>query len=207
MAENTLTQFRKELDSFFIIVSMNMAAGALAMALGLQYLVVRTLDLPIWQVSAPLRLLSAVFSLICIGLGLGWVLSSIRILRGVKSVRREIRHREGGPVPEELLTCWIVRTLSHYRENRARIRWMVPVSVIGGIAFLLLGISNLVQGVLGTGDPLRWFAFAAAGINITIGIASIACALYFHRYSASWDERIEAAARSEDALKCALERR
>lgn len=206
MKETTLIQFRKELDSFVIIVSMNMAAGALAMALGLQYLVVRTLDLPVWPVSAPFRLPAAVFFLVCIGLGLGWLLSSARILRGVKSVRREIRHREG-PVPEELLTCWIVRTLSHYRENRARIRWMVPVSIIGGAAFLLLGTSNLVQGILGTGDPLRWFAFTAAAINITIGIVSIACSLYFRRYSAAWDERLGTAARSENALQCALEQR
>ena len=206
MKDTALTRFRKDLDSFVIIISINMAAGGLAISVGMKYLVFTALDIPTLQVSSLLQLPAAVFFLICTGLGFWWLLSSIRILLGVKSVFREIRGR-AGPVPEELLTCWIVRTLSHYRENRARVRWMVPVSVIGGVAFLLLGISNIVQGIMGTDDPLRWFAFSAASINMIIGIASIACALYFRRYSAAWDRRIETAARSENALQCALEKR
>jgi len=206
MTENTLTQFKKELDSFFLIVSMNMAAGALAMAFGLQYLVARILDLSVWQVSDTFRIPVAVFFLVCIGLGFGWVLSSARILRGVKSVRRESRLRTG-PVPAETLTCWIVRTLAHYRENRQTVRWMVPVSALGGCAFLVLGTSNLLQGIGLIGGGIQAFALVAAVINLTIGTASVLCTLYFRRYSASWDERIDGAARSENALRCALEQR
>lgn len=206
MAENTLKQFRKELDSFILIGSLNMAFGALAMALGMQYIVIMILGLPIWQVPIPWRIPVAAFFMVCIGLGFGWIRSSVRILRGVKSVRKEYRSRNG-PVPDEILTCWIIRILSHYRENRPLVRWMVPISITGGCAFLALGASNLIHGIgeMAMGGGL--FALAAAVINLTIGCASIACALYFRRYSAAWDERIETAARSENALQCALERR
>jgi len=206
MTENTLAQFKKELDIFVIIVSMNMAAGALAMALAMTYIIVSIQGQPAWQIPAHLRILVAILFMIGFGFGLNWIAASGRILRGVKPVRREYRRRTG-PVPDETLTCWIVRVLAHYRGNRSTIRWMVPISIIGGSAFLLLGISNLAQGIFGADDPFRWFAFTAAAINMTIGCASIACVLYFRRYSAAWDERIETAARSEQALQCALERR
>ena len=206
VTETTLNQFKKELDSFVVIVSMNMAAGALAMALAMTWIIVAVQGLPVWQIPAPLRIPVAILFMICFGFGLNWIVTSGRILRGVKQVRREYRRRNG-PVPDEILTCWIVRVLAHYRENRPVIRWMVPVSIAGGSAFLLLGLSNLVQGIWGGDDPLRWFAFIAAAINITVGSASIVGVRYFRRYSAAWDERIEAAARSENALQCALERR
>jgi hypothetical protein len=206
MTETTLNQFKKELDSFVIIVSMNMAAGALAMALAMTYIIVSIRGLPVWQIPTPLRILAAILSMLCFGFGLNWIVTSGRILHGVKPVRKECRRRTG-PIPDETLTCWIVRVLAHYRENRSAVRWMVPISIIGGSAFLLLGLSNLVQGIWGADDPFRWFAFIAAAINLTAGSASIACVVYFRRYSAVWDERIGAAARSENVLQCALERR
>jgi hypothetical protein len=206
MTDTPLNQFKSELDSFVIIVSMNMAAGALAMALAMTYIIVSIQGQPAWQIPAPLRIAVAILFMIGFGFGLNWIVASGRILRGVKPVRREYRNRNG-PVPDETLTCWIVRVLAHYRENRSTIRWMVPMPFIGGSAFLLLGFSNLVQGIWGPDDPFRWFAFTAAAINLTIGSAGIVCVRYFRRYSAAWDERIETAARSENALQCALERR
>jgi len=206
MTETTLAQFKRELDSFVLIVTLNMAVGALAMAFGVQYILVRILELQAWQVPYAFRIPVAGFFLVCLGLGLYWVLSSDRILRGVKRVRKECQSRPG-PVPDDVLTCWIVRIIAHYRENRPRIRWMVPISVIGGSAFLLLGISNLLSGLGDTGGGgIPALALFAAVINIPIGCAGIACSVYFRRYSAAWDERIESAAHSEEALQCALER-
>jgi len=83
----------------------------------------------------------------------------------------------------------------------------VPVSIIGGAAFLVLGISNFVQGIGATGGGIQVFALIAAAINLTIGCASIISARCFRRYSSAWDNRIENAARSENALRCALEQR
>jgi hypothetical protein len=205
MTEDTLVQFKKELDCFVVIVSLNMASGALAMAFAMMYIVISIQNLPVWQVPGLLRIPVAILFMLCFGFGLNWVLSSGRILRGVKSVRREYRNRIG-TVSEETLTCWIVRILAHYRENRSGIRWMVPVSIIGGCAFLALGISNFIQGIGDIYGGGGAFALIAAVINLTIGSVSIPSALYFRRYSASWDERLKTAACSEDTLKHALER-
>jgi hypothetical protein len=206
MTETTVIQFKRELDSFVIIVSLNMSAGALAMALAMTYISISVQNLPVWQVPGPLRVPVAILCMLCFGFGLNWIVTSGRILKGVKSVRREYRSR-AGTVSDETLTCWIVRVLAHYRENRQTIRWMVPVSVIGGCAFLVLGTSNLVQGIGEMQAGAAVFAFIAALINLTIGSASIISALYFRRYSLAWDERQKTVTCSEDTLMHVLEQR
>lgn len=188
-----------------------MAFGALAMAIGLQYIVAyEILKIPGWQIAPLIPALSGIVALICFGLGLMWVVTSARILKGVKGVRREYRDHVG-EIPDELLTCWIVRILAQYRENRQRFQWMITICRLGGCVFVTLGIVNLIQGFATPVFPAVGFAgifpFIAAAINLTIGLCAIAISIEFHRYATIWDERIKTAAHSENALQCALERR
>lgn len=138
------------------------------------------------------------------GLGLLWVMASARILRWVTRVRREYRNRQE-PVSDEALTGWIVRLMAHYRENRSRIRWMQLLCVLGGGAFCLLGVLNVVQGIVGPASPgdawTRVLPFLAGGINLAIGGASLLFARSFRTYSDAWDRRL-----AEAALQLAMER-
>jgi len=211
MMSDTFSQFKNELNSFFVLVLLNMVFGALTMAFGMQIMMTSVLGLPGGQTATVFRILTGIFALVCFGLGLTWVISSAKILEGVTAVRREYKsHPE--PVSGEALTGWIVRIMAHYRENKKTIRWMTLICALGGGAFLATGLLNLAQGLSwwsasGGAMGVGVLSFVAAGINLAIGIASLLFSTWFHRYSAVWDRRTEEAARSEDALQHAMEQR
>jgi hypothetical protein len=211
MNNDTVSQFRNELNSFFVLVLLNMVFGALTMAFGMQIMIMSVLGLPGGLATAVVLLLTGGLALVCFVLGFTWVVSSAKILKGVTAVRREFKNHSE-PVSPEILTGWIVRIMGHYRENRERIRWMTRICALGGCAFITLGILNLVQGLssgpaTGGGMWIQVMAFLAAGINLTIGGASLLFSTWFQRYTRAWDRRTEEASRSEDALKKAMEQR
>lgn len=210
MNTDTLSQFKSEFNSFFMLVLLNMAFGALAMAFGMQYMIMAVLGLPLVQTSPSLRVLAGAISLAGFGLGFMWILSSTKILRGIKGIRREFRSHEG-PVPDETLTGWIVRMLAHYRENKKIIPWMITISRLGGCCFVTLGIVNILQGVTAWNAGGNWMdmalPFMAAAINLTLGIATIAISIGFHRYAHAWDIRLAETARNETLLEQTLEHR
>jgi hypothetical protein len=210
MADETLLQFKNELNIFFVLVILNLVFGALAMAFGMQFMIASVLGLTGGQIPAVFRVLAGAISLTGFGLGLSWVLSSAKVLKGITAIRREYREYSD-PVSAEILTGWIVRLVAHYRGNRETIRWMTLICAIGGCAFLALGILNIVQGIAGlavsTDFRMRGLPFIAAGINLTIGFSSLLFCRYFRRYSAAWDLRMDETARSETILERTLEQR
>jgi len=209
MGNDTVTQFRDELNSFFVLVLLNMAFGALAMAFGMQYMIMAVLGLPLAQTAPTLRVLAGAISMAGFGLGLMWILSSTRVLRGMRGLRREFLNH-AGPVPDEMLTGWIVRMLAHYREHKKILPWMITISRLGGCCFVTLGIVNILQGIA-AGNAPNWMEialpFGAAAINLTIGIVTIVISIGFHRYSRAWDERLDATANNESILERTLEQR
>src|SRR4030042_1128882 len=208
MTDETLSQFKNELNSFFVLFILNVVFGALAIAFGMQFMIASVMGLAEGEI--PLRVLTGAISLAVFGLGLSWVLSSVKVLEGTTEIRREYSEYTG-PVPDEILTGWIVRLTAHYRENRETIRRMTIICALGGCAFLAIGVLNLIQGITCPADPnASWpqgLPFTAAGINITLGLASLLFCVYFRRYSAAWDLRLDETARSETILERTLEQR
>jgi hypothetical protein len=210
MADETLHQYKNELNSFFVLVLLNIVFGALAMAFGISFIITSVLGLTGGQMPPVLRILAGVLFMTGFGLGLSWVLSSAKVLKGITAIRRKYRECSD-PVSAEILTGWIVRLVTHYRENKETIRWMTLICAIGGCAFLALGILNIVQGIAGlavsTDFWMRGLPFIAAVINLTIGFSSLLFYRYFRRYSAAWDLRLDETARSETILERTLEQR
>jgi len=208
MTDSTISSFKGELNSFFMLALLNMAFGALAMAFGLQYMISAVLGLPLVQTAPALRLLAGTISMIGFGLGLLWIVTSAKVLKGIKGIRREVKTREE-PVPDEVLTGWIVKMMAQYRENKKILSWMITICRIGGCVFVTLGIVNLLQGIPVTLLPESGLGalvvFIAAAINLIIGIATIGVSIGFHRYSAAWDRRLTEAAKNEKILGQALE--
>lgn len=206
MTDETLSQFRNELNSFFVLVILNMVFGALAMAFGMQFIIASVTGLEEGEI--PLHVLAGAISLAVFGLGLSWVISSAKVLKGITGIRREYSEFSG-PVPAEILTGWIVRLTAHYRENRETIRRMTVICALGGCAFLAIGVLNLIQGITWTAEAnASWtqgLPFIAAGINLTLGLASLLFCGYFRRYSAAWDLRLDETARGETILERTLE--
>ncbi|WP_321505559.1 hypothetical protein [uncultured Methanoregula sp.] len=210
MGNDTLSQFTSELKSFFMLVLLNMTFGALAMAFGMQYMIMAVIGLPLVPTTPALRMLAGVISMVGFGLGLMWILTSAKVHRGIKGIRREFRSHEG-PVPDEMLTGWIVRLLANYREHKRILPWMITISRLGGCCFVTLGIVNILQGIAAGNSGGNWMEialpFGAAAINLTIGLVTIAISIGFHRYSRAWDQRLDAAALNESILERALEER
>jgi len=210
MNTDTVSQFKTELNTFFVLVLLNMAFGALTMAFGMQFIVSSVLGLSGWQTGTVIRVLAGGLSMVCFGIGFAWVLASARVLKGVTAVRREFK-KMTEPVSGEILTGWIVRIMAHYRKNKETIRWMTLICALGGCIFLVLGILNLVQVITAlAGNGNLWIfvlPFVAAGINLTIGLVSLRFSVWFTKYTAVWDHRMEETSRSEDALRRSLEQR
>jgi hypothetical protein len=145
-------QFSDELTSFFVLILLNIAFGALVMAFGLQVIITSALAVAGGQTSDVLPVIRVAVGVAGVVLGISWLRSSIKIMRGLKGIRREYRNR-AVPVSDETVTGWIVEMMAHYRENRSTIRWMTVICSIGGCIYLALGIVNIVQGISTGASP------------------------------------------------------
>ncbi len=144
MTDPTETRFRRELTSFFRVTLLNVVFAAQAIALGLAYVVAAVLGTAEIPATPALRALAGALALVSFGLGLAWLRSSARVLRGIALIRRPFRRR-AGPVSEEALTAGIVGMVAHYRENRTTIRRMILVCTVGGFFFLAQGVVSAVE--------------------------------------------------------------
>jgi|WetSurMetagenome_2_1015567.scaffolds.fasta_scaffold16940_4 hypothetical protein len=211
MTDTSGRRFGKELTSFFVLVLLNLALGALVMAFGMQIMVTAIIE---YSGEGYLSVLFSVTRVVIgaagICAGIFWIKTSAKIFKGIKNVREEYRNSPD-PVPDRALTGWIVTLLAHYRENRTVIMQMALIGTIGGAIFLAFGVTNLVQGVQAvaadTGQVYGYLAFFAAAVNMTIGIGTIYFARGFRTYARVWDMRLDQAGKGEESLKQALESR
>ncbi|MCX6683264.1 MAG: hypothetical protein NTZ37_00820 [Methanoregula sp.] len=203
-------QFSDELTSFFVLILLNIAFGALVMAFGLQFIIMSALAVTGGQTSDVLQVIRGAVGVAGVVLGFSWLYSSTKIMRGLKGIRREYRNR-AAPVSDETVIGWIVEMMAHYRENRSTIRWMTLICSFGGCIYLALGIVNIVQGISAGASPggmvMLGLFFFAAGINLTIGIVTLLLSTWFRRYSASWDCRLAEVSQAEDSLRSAMDQR
>ncbi len=182
MTDTTLSQFKDELNSFFVLVLLNMIFGANVMAFGMLAIISSVVPAAAVYPFTLFPALQIVIGAAVVILGMFWIITSVRILRGIIKIRRESRHSRE-PVPPETITGWIVRMLAHYRENKKTLRGMIVICSLGGVIFVVLGVGNLVQGFFAMVAGGNGVAFAtpvvAAAINLTIGIVAIMISIGF----------------------------
>jgi hypothetical protein len=200
-------QFGHELTSFFVLILLNLAFGALVMAIGLQVIITSVLAMAGGQTSDVLQVIRVAIGMAGVVLGSFWLHSSAKIIRGLKAIRKEYKNRTT-PVSDDTVTGWIVEMMAHYRQNRSTIRWMTIICSLGGCTYLALGIVNIVQGIFAIVSPggmvMLGISFLAAGINLSIGIVTLLFSTWFHKYSASWDCRLAEASQAENSLRNAM---
>lgn len=204
MTTENLERFKSELNSFFALIIVNLVFGALAMAFGIQFIIVSVSGLTAGQATMELRALAGAISLVCFGLGLIWIRCSAKILKGIKGIYREFRYRKE-PVPDETLTCWIVRMTAHYRENRQTIRTMILVCTAGGFCFLTLGIISSLEFISISLSSVTftvnsYLLIPSAVLTIGVAVVSLASSFYFSGFSRTWDFRQEEISRRECEL-------
>lgn len=210
MTKENLARFKTEINSFFALILLNLVFGAMAMAFGMQFIVTSVPGLTGGQATVWLRVLTGAIAVVSFGLGLRSVLFSARILKGITLIRREFRHHKG-PVPDETLTCWIVRMTAHYRGNEKTIRNMILVCTLGGFCFLILGLLNSLEffsiGLSSGSFTLNnYLLIPSAVLTLSVAIVSLASSFWFMKFSKTWDTRQEEISRSEQELAKTLGR-
>ncbi|MDD1677023.1 MAG: hypothetical protein LUQ40_04710 [Methanomicrobiales archaeon] len=208
MTEETLTRFRNELNSFFILVFLNLVFGALAVAFGVQFIVTSVLGLTGGQSVSVLRIVAGSISMVSFGLGIAWIISSAEIFEGIEEIRTELKSWMES-VSDETITSGIVRMMAHYRENRKTIRTMILVCTLGGFCFLALGIINSVEFFslsLSSGNFTlnNYLLIPSALLTLGVALVSLLSSYYFSKFSQVWDLRVQETERSEDELKKSL---
>ncbi|MDD1714024.1 MAG: hypothetical protein LUQ61_02035 [Methanoregulaceae archaeon] len=207
MTDGTLNQFRNELTALFVIVVLNIVFGALAMAFGVQYMVSSVSGQAAGQ-SMVLRIVAGSVAMVCFGLGIAWIISSVTIFDGIEELREEFQDRKK-PVSDETLTSGIIRMMAHYRQNTKTIHTMILVCTLGGFCFLALGIINSLEFLsisLSSGQFTlkNYLLIPAALLTLGIALVSLLSSYYFSKFSRTWDLRLMETARSEEMLKKSL---
>ncbi len=205
MTEETLKRFRRELNSFFLLVLLNLIFGALAIAFGVQFMVTSVFNLADGQPLSLIKIIGGSLSMVSFGLGIAWIISSVEIFEGIEGIRPEFNDLQG-PVSDATLTSGIVRMMAHYRENRKTIRTMILVCTFGGICFFVLGIINSMEFFsisLSSGSITlnSYLLIPAALLTLGIALVSLLSSYYFASFSRTWELRLEETARSEEMLK------
>jgi hypothetical protein len=208
MQTKTRVQFEKELDNFFRLILLNMVFGALAVASGLQYILVAVLEPGGLPASPFLRIVTGATALVCFGLGLFWVRTSARVLKEIRQIRRETRGWTG-QVPDDVLTDAIVRMIAHYRENKKTLRIMTYICTLGAVCFFIMGIAASLEFLRITGDSLTFsmssfLVIPAMALTLGAAAASIACTYFFTKHGRTWDSRLTILGMSEETLEKAL---
>jgi len=214
MMTNTLSQFKTEIRHFFLISLLNLVFAAIAIAIGVQYMVTailgQTLDpfIPGFPMIPGLRMLSGAIAMICFGLGISWILTTVRIFEDIVTIKDDL-DKDGDAIADERLTCLIVRMLAHYRDNRKTVRTMILVCTLGGLCFFVLGIANSIKvltissgGFAFTLDNL--LLIPAMLLTLSISLASLLSSWYFSKFAQVWDGRLHEIGESECALKTKL---
>ena len=181
--------FRTEIRHFFLISLLNLVFAAIAIAIGVQYMVTailgQTIDsvIPGFPAIPGLRIFTGAIAMICFGLGIRWILSTVRIFEGTVTIKDDLK-RYGDAISDEHLTCMIVRMLAHYRDNRKTIRTMILVCTLGGVCFFVLGITNSIKiltvssgGFAFTLD--NFLLIPAMLLTLGISLASLLSSYYF----------------------------
>jgi len=203
-----LSQFKKEIRHFFQISVLNLVFAAIALAFSVQYMVTAISGHDTDPATAGLRIVTGAIAMICFGLGIRWILSTIRIFEGVESIKAEL-DSAGEEITDHRITCLIVRMLAHYRDNRKTIATMILVCTLGGACFFFLGIAPSLEafslssnGIAFTLNSYR--VIPALLLTLGIALASLLSSYYFSQFAKDWDRRIREIDESECALKKTL---
>ncbi len=205
MMNPALSQFKKEIVNFSLVSLINIVFAVLGIAFGIAYLIMAVLGHPLYPGNPAFRIFSGAVAMICFGLGISWLLSTLTIFQGIRTIR-DILCASGESLPEDRVICLIVRMLAHYRDNRKTIRTMILVSTIGGCFFFILGIITGLRAVslTGSGGSATFDSLVilpAMLLTLGIALASLLSSYYFSQFAKVWDKRLCEIEESECALK------
>ncbi|MDO9325472.1 MAG: hypothetical protein Q7T80_11005 [Methanoregula sp.] len=208
MMNPALDQFKKEIRHFSRVSVFNLTFAGIAIAFGVSYIVAAVFGMTLDPMMTRFPMLFGAVAMISFGLGISWLLTTARVFEGVVIIGRKLGS-EGDAIMDERLTCLIVRMLADYRHNRDTIRTMILVSIVGGVCFLVLGISASLEfmRIIWTGAEFPLDAYLRIPSMLVIfglALASLLSSYYFLNFAQTWDRRLSEIEESECTLQKTL---
>ncbi|MEI8331166.1 MAG: hypothetical protein WCF90_05895 [Methanomicrobiales archaeon] len=137
-------QFRREIRQFYLICILNIVFAALLMAFGMSDTIAAILGTTGLPASAIILTLTGVVAMVRFGFGISWLLSTVRVFKGVKGINNKLT-AEGMDSTDDRINCLIVQMLSHHRNNRPTIDKMIRVCTFGSTGFFSLGVGTSLE--------------------------------------------------------------
>jgi hypothetical protein len=195
----------KEIRHFSFVSLLNLVFAAIVVAFGITYIAAMATGYGTASGVAGLRILTGAIAMVSFGLGISWILVSVRIFKDMRKIRDDLAGT-GEAATEDRITCLIVRMFAYYRDNRYAIRKMILIGTLGGCVFFLLAIAGSTQllEITGTGgqvslDPL--LLIPTMLLDLGIAFVSLFSSYYLWKFSEAYDRRLHEIGRSECALQ------
>lgn len=204
MTEATATRFVRELRSFYALSIINLAFGAVAMAISMSFGIQNVLAIVDARYLMLPQLVFCILGFLAFGLSLRWLLTSIEILDGVQGIKEEYEEKETSLESDDV-TGLIISAMAYYREKRTIILKLVTASKIAGICFIVNGAVMLFNGVFSASGALELLSFVGILLNFGVGFSGVYIPIYFERYVSTWGERLQESVKAEKDLAKLME--
>jgi len=204
MSEVTATRFVRELKSFYALSIINLAFGAVAMALSVSFGIQNVLALVNAKNLFP-QLLFCILGFLAFSLSLRWLLTSVEILDGLQDIKEEYEKKKSNLESDDVIG-FIIQAMAYYREKRTTMLKLVTACKIAGICFIVNGVVVLFTRVFsasGAWDPL--LSSVGVFLNFAVGFLGVYIPIYFERYVSTWGERLQESVKAEKDLAKLIE--
>lgn len=208
MEENQIKNLSYELNSFKGTLLANLIGGTITLAFAVSTTVTLVFSLIGSNFTVTPEVIINGVKILGLGLGLRWIISSVEVFSEFESIFDDYQVIRDDMTPEQA-TKLIIHNLAFYRENKEVLQRLKLGSKITGSFLLLMAalqVYNIVTNPAIPGSTF-WAIMSIIGLicMLGVGLLGLLSPIYFEKYSATWDERLEKIEATEKKLEEILE--
>ncbi len=205
MENDTFERFNREMRSFFALIILNIVGAGLGMAFGVAWGVGNVQPLFAGHPIEILNVAIAGLALAGCAFAISWLIKSAEVFDGFDELKDEGDKASGGG---DALTGLIIRSIAWYREKQENISQLKLGSRVTGAFFLISAVLQAINlvGTLGSATQANiLLSVAGLALCFAFGVLGLMIPTFITRFTATWDNRVEASSEAEDKLGKLLE--
>lgn len=208
MNENIIKQINKEILIFLGLSVVNIIFGAIALAMGIVFIVTNLLYLIESESYLNISLIYIFIGFGLAGIGFWWLLTSASLMDFITDIQLKYFKKKEGHTTEKI-TSLIVNMISYYRENSNKIKRMIFICRIGGILIILNGIVSSIDLYLKLNSSIQLtnhlMQISAIILMFAWGILSLLLPRFISKFASLWESRIKKSEEVEEIIKKQME--
>ena len=192
MNKNIIKKINKEIFIFIGLSVVNIIFAAIALAMGIVYIVNN-----IFYLIESNQLISLALGFIIAGIGLAfigfwWLLHSVSLMDFNTEIQFEFSKKKS-VLSDEKITSIIVKMVSYYRENNKNIKRMIFISRAGGIFFIINGLISTIDffSKLDSSYQINLMQISGIIIIFSWGIISLLIPIFISKFANFWEYRLK----------------